>query len=91
MSLAQDPEWFSSEFRESREGKHSNSERVTWSGGLLQEGAQPEAGEGDGRDETQGKTGHRTENRKKTLNKETAKVNILDTKYEDSGFLISRM
>jgi len=87
VSLAQDPEWFSSELREGREGKHGNSERVTWSRGLLQEGAQPEAGEGDGRDETQGETGNRTGNRKKTK----TEGNILTTKYEDFGFLISRM
>ena len=45
VSLAQDPEWFSCELREGRESKHGDSEAVTWNGGLLQEGAQPEEGE----------------------------------------------
>ena len=45
VSLAQDPEWFSSELHEGRESKHGDSEAVSWNGGLLQEGAQPEEGE----------------------------------------------
>ena len=45
VSLAQDPEWFSSELREGRESKYGDSKAVTWNGGLFQEATQPEAGE----------------------------------------------
>ena len=55
MCLAQDPERFSRELSEGREGEYSNSDGVPWGGRLFQQGAQPEQGEEGGGEEAQGK------------------------------------